>query len=188
MEFEEIAALCEDKELFGRVVTKATYTPEEAARISAAYLQIFKKQVVRTCGNCLGDALAELTALYRKNPERMEEQNNCKYQLRAGMLIRLNFGDNVYYSNANLTDKVAEEYIMAKPSRLSDFEKYPESIVKKIETSAKSEAKKPAKSAKGNKKASAKSEAKKPEAEPVQEPTDGNGEPKEPENNEEPQS
>ncbi|MBD5131897.1 MAG: hypothetical protein HDT28_04815 [Clostridiales bacterium] len=133
LEFEEIASLCEDRELFGRVVSNATYTPQEAARIGVAYLQIFKKQIVQTCGNCVGDALSELVALYRKNPERMKEQNTCKYQLRAGMLIRLHFGDNVYYSNANLTDKVAEEYIMAKPSRLSNFSKYPESIVKKIE-------------------------------------------------------
>lgn len=133
LKFEDISSLCEDKELFGRVVSKATYTPQEAARISAAYLQIFKRQVVRTCGNCLGDALAELVAFYCKDKERMKEQQECTYQLRAGMLIRMNFGDNVYYSNANLTDKVAEEYILANPSRLSDFAKYPASIVKKIE-------------------------------------------------------
>lgn len=133
LEFEQIEALCKDRDLFGRVVTQVKYTPQEAALIGAAYLQIFKRQIVQTCGNCVGDALSELVALYRKNPEKMEEQNTCKYQLRAGMLIRLKFGDNVYYSNANLTDKVAEEYIMAKPSRLSDFEKYPDSILKKIE-------------------------------------------------------
>lgn len=178
LEFEEIAALCEDKELFGRVVSKATYTDDEAARISAAYLQIFKKQVVRTCGNCLGDALAALVSMYRKYPERMKEQNDCKYQLRAGLLIRLNFGDNVYYSNANLTDKVAEEYILANQSRLSDFAKYPESILKKIETAkpkAESDKPKASKSGKGGKKNAAKpkTEAKQPEAEPVEEPADG---------------
>lgn len=132
--FDEIAALCEDRELFGRVVTQARYTHEEAARISAAFAQIYKRQVVRTCGNCLGDALAEMVALYRKNKEQMRKQNECRYTLRAGMLIRLNFGDSVYYSNANLTDEVAEKYIMAKPSRLADFSKYPESIVKRIES------------------------------------------------------
>lgn len=132
IDFGQIESLCEDRELFGKVVTKGTYTPDEAALIGAAYLQIFKKQVVRTCGNCLGDALTELVALYRKNREQMKEQNECRYRLRAGLLIRLNFGDSVYYSNANLTDKVAEEYILANPSRLSDFESYPESIEKKI--------------------------------------------------------
>lgn len=185
LEFEEIAALCEDRELFGRVVSKATYTPQEAAQIGAAYLQIFKRQIVQTCGNCVGDALAELVALYRKNPEKMKEQNSCNYKLRAGMLIRLKFGDNVYYSNANLTDKVAEEYIMAKPSRLSDFEKYPESIVKKIEATATETAKTTrAKGTKtGNKKTTTTGGRKRkkanpaPEsaevAEPAQEPTDG---------------
>lgn len=133
LDFEQIAALCEDKDLFGRVVSKGTYTPQEAALIGAAYLQIFKRQIRQTCGNCVGDALAELVALYRKNPNQMKDQNQCHYKLRAGMLIRLKFGDNVFYSNANLTDKVAEAYILAKPSRLSDFEKYPESITKKIE-------------------------------------------------------
>lgn len=135
LDFEQIISLCEDRELFGRVVSQATYTPQEAARISAAYLQIFKKQVIKTCGNCLGDALAELVALYRKSKGQMKEQNDCQYQLRAGMLIRMKFGDNVYYNNANLTNKVAEEYIMAKPSRLADFSKYPERILKKIEAS-----------------------------------------------------
>lgn len=141
--------MCEDKAMFERVVTRSSYTNEEAARIGAAYLQIYKKQISRTCGNCLGDALAEMTALWRKNPTQMKKQNECRYALRAGMLFRLKFGDNVYYSNANLTDEVAEKYILDNPERLSDFQRFPPEIKEKIRGADNDEAgEKPVKSKK----------------------------------------
>lgn len=133
MSFEEITILCNNKDLFERVINYNLFSQEEAAQISAAYLQIFKRNIKKSCSNCVGDALAELRAFYFRDPEQMQKQNACRYSLRAGILIRLSCEDSAYYSNANLTDEIAEAYILAAPSRLSEFSRYPESIRKQID-------------------------------------------------------
>lgn len=134
MTYEDIEAICTDKALFSRVVTDVNASKEEAARIEAAFLLVFKKNIIRSCGNCVGDALAQLCWLYKGNPEQMKKQIQCKYRLKAGALIRLNFGDRQVYSNENLTNDIAEQYILAKPSRLGQFQKYPPSIKRKIKS------------------------------------------------------
>lgn len=136
MTYEDIEAICTDKALFSRVVTDVNASKEEAARIEAAFLLVFKKHVIRSCGNCVGDALAQLWRLHRTNPEQMKKQVECRYRLKAGALIRLNFGDRMVYSNENLTDEVAREYILAKPSRLNQFQQYPSSIKRRIREQA----------------------------------------------------
>lgn len=137
MTYEDIEAICTDKALFSRVVTDVNASKEEAARIEAAFLLVFKKHVIRNCGNCVGDALAQLWRLYKTNPEQMKKQVECRYRLKAGALIRLNFGDRMVYSNENLTDDIAREYILAKPSRLNQFQQYPSSIKRRIRGQAK---------------------------------------------------
>lgn len=139
MTYEEIESLCADRALFSRVVTDMNASKEEAARIEAAFLLVFKKRVVRSCGNCIGDALAQLWRLYRTNPEQMKKQVECRYRLKAGALIRLNFGDREVYSNENLTDDIARQYILAKPSRLGQFQQYPSSIKRRIREQAKNQ-------------------------------------------------
>lgn len=141
MTFEEISKLCSDKELFERVVSHNKVTSDEASRISDAFSVVFKKRVANACVNCIGDALTELVYIYTKNPEQMKKQVETKYLLKAGVLIRMKYGESKMYSNANLTDEVAEKYIIeAEPqtemgfaSRLDDFQKKPEDIVKKVE-------------------------------------------------------
>lgn len=131
MLFEDIAVLCEDRELFSRAVTELRTTREEAARIKAAFRVVFKREVRETCGNCIGDALVQLRALYKQDKEQMKKQCECRYALKAGVLIRLNYGDAEFYSNANLTDEVAEAYIAADPSRRAQFQKLPEDAERK---------------------------------------------------------
>lgn len=132
MTYEEVVRVCTDRELFTRVVSLVRYSEEDADRIRSAYMATYKKEVNRTCGNCLGDALAELIHFNRKDSEQMKKQIECRYRLRAGMLIRLGFGDNKYYSNANLTDEVAEKYILANPERIDDFQTVPDDMYDKI--------------------------------------------------------
>lgn len=132
MTYEEVVRVCTDRELFTRVVSLVRYSEEDADRIRSAYMATYKKEVNRTCGNCLGDAIAELIHFYRKDNVQMKKQIECRYRLRAGMLIRLGFGDNRYYSNANLTDEVAERYILANHERIEDFQTVPDDIYEKI--------------------------------------------------------
>ena len=48
MTYEDIEAICTDKALFSRVVTDVNASEEEAARIEAAFLLVFKKRFNRT--------------------------------------------------------------------------------------------------------------------------------------------
>lgn len=77
-----------------------------------------------SCQTCYHDAVIEIYLQLKKNIMA----NECKYRLRAGFIINTPAIKGVY-SNANLTDKVAEKYLELFPQKASMFEKLPEKPV-----------------------------------------------------------
>ena len=77
-----------------------------------------------SCQTCYHDAVIEIYLQLKKNIMA----NDCKYRLRAGFIINTPAIKGVY-SNANLTDKVAEKYLELFPQKASMFEKLPEKPV-----------------------------------------------------------
>lgn len=78
-----------------------------------------------TCQQCYHDAVIEIY-LHLKNNKTMAKK--CNYRLRAGFVISCpDFRNGKIYTNDNLTDAVAKEYLKKYPSQEIMFQQLPES-------------------------------------------------------------
>ncbi|CAG9926618.1 hypothetical protein [Bacteroides ovatus] len=85
----------------------------EKSEIELMYQQVLGKDFVKTsCNDCYRDAVIEMY-LYLKRTGNMKEKSN--YTLKNGVLLQTEFGSNTMYTNANLTDEVAENYLAKDP-------------------------------------------------------------------------
>ena len=82
----------------------------------------FLHREVSGCSSCFTDAYLELLHLKIQN---VMEKLKCKFELRAGAMAWV--GNN-YYTNANLSDAVALEWINKDPSRVEMFRVLPEDL------------------------------------------------------------
>lgn len=97
------------------------------SEIELMYRQVLNKEFVKTsCNDCYHDAIIEMY-LYLKRTGNMKQKSN--YTLKNGVLLQAEFGSNTMYTNANLTDEVAENYLAKNPkgeilfaSLLTDWE------------------------------------------------------------------
>lgn len=81
--------------------------------IELMYREVLGKDFVKTsCNDCYRDAVIEMY-LYLKRMGNMKEKSN--YTLKNGVLLQTEFGSNTMYTNANLTDEVAENYLAKNP-------------------------------------------------------------------------
>lgn len=81
--------------------------------IELMYRGVLGKDFVKTsCNDCYRDAVIEMY-LYLKRTGNMKEKSN--YTLKNGVLLQTEFGSNTMYTNANLTDEVAENYLAKNP-------------------------------------------------------------------------
>ena len=85
-----------------------------------------------TCQQCYHDALIEVY-LYLKNNKTMAKK--CNYRLRAGFIISCSdFKSGKIFTNDNLTDAVAKEYLAKYPKQEKMFQKLPETEAGTTET------------------------------------------------------
>ena len=104
------------------------YSSFDKEGITRLYMEVCGKRMRATsCQTCYHDAVIEIYLQLKKNIMA----NDCKYRLRAGFIINTPAIKGVY-SNANLTDKVAEKYLELFPQKASMFEKLPEKPVLKV--------------------------------------------------------
>lgn len=77
-----------------------------------------------TCQQCYHDALIEVY-IYLKNNKTMAKK--CNYRMRAGFIISCpDFHNGKIFTNDNLTDAVAKEYLQKYPKQETMFQKLPE--------------------------------------------------------------
>lgn len=121
MTYAEAIVLCE--ELKGRF--DHPFSPLDKHRIEQLYADALGKEFhPTTCQQCYHDALIETTLYLRKN-KRMKAK--CQYRLRAGVIINCpNFHNGEIYTNNNLTDEVAAEYLQRYPNQSDLFQALPE--------------------------------------------------------------
>jgi len=105
-----------------RVLSEALKADNALRSEVNALSRVFLKRDVSGCSSCWTDAYLELIHL---SNEIAMERTACKFELRAGVQIWL--GNN-YYTNANLTDKVALDWINKDPKRVEMFRVLPENI------------------------------------------------------------
>lgn len=104
--------------------SKASLSSSDKSEIERYYHEALGKTFHKTsCSNCYYDAAIEIY-LYLKRNGKMKEKSN--YGLKNGILLQPEFGSSNFYTNANLTDEVAEKYLAKKPSNITLFSVYPE--------------------------------------------------------------
>lgn len=119
MTYEE--ALLIVNELRGRFESGFSTSDKEA--IETLYQEVLRKEFKRTnCQDCYRDALIEVYN-YLKTEKKMKAK--CLYVLLAGVIIQ-DFANGKVYTNANLTDEVAEGYLKRFPKQIKMFQSYPE--------------------------------------------------------------
>lgn len=99
----------------------SVFTDEQRQLIADTYLTHLGKEIPNcSCRNRYTDALIEICLTF-KIPIM---NTKCRYQLLAGVIIWLG---TECYSNHNLTDEVAEEYLRSFPeAREKEFQVWPE--------------------------------------------------------------
>lgn len=103
--------------------SKASISSSERSEIENWYHEVLGKTFHKTsCGDCYRDAAIEIY-LYLKRNGKMKEQSN--YSLKNGILLQPEFGNSSFYTNANLTDEVAEKYLAKHPKNINMFSVYP---------------------------------------------------------------
>lgn len=120
-------ALSKLKELGGQ----SSYSSSDKSAIASLYQEVLDKTFVRTsCGDCYHDAVIEMYSYIRKYGKMKEKSN---YALKNGVLLQMGFGSHEMYTNANLTDEVAERYLANNPENIKYFSKYPEDWQERVE-------------------------------------------------------
>lgn len=144
MTVEEAKTLCE--ELRGRFDSPFSFLDKQ--NIERLYREVLGKQFVKTtCQRCYHDALIEIY-LYLKRNNAMKER--CNARLRAGFIITCPaFHDGKIFTNDNLTDEIAAEYLEQFPDKAVFFAQKP--VIVKETVVVKDDVRKPVKTKKTKK-------------------------------------
>lgn len=96
----------------------------DKAVIETLYFEVTRKRFVpTTCQQCYHDALIEI---YLKLKKEKAMPKTCNYAMKAGFIISCpDFYHGKIFTNENLTDKVAHEYLKKYPHMESYFQKIP---------------------------------------------------------------
>lgn len=87
------------------------------------YYRLYGREISnRGCSDCYRDAYMEIR-IKLKRDQAMPKISN--YKLKAGAVISF-FGESVAYTNANLTDEVAERYLAKNANNASMFAELPD--------------------------------------------------------------
>lgn len=108
---------------------EAGFSTSDKESIAELYSEVLRKELKRTnCNDCYRDALIEVY-IYLRTEKKMKAK--CAYSLLAGVIIQ-DFENGKVYTNANLTDEVAEGYLKRFPKQIQMFAKYPENWEERI--------------------------------------------------------
>lgn len=101
---------------------QSEFSTSEKAAIEEIYFAVFGRSIPNcNCPNRHRDAVIELR-IFIKNHSTMEKK---KYVLKAGVVIQPS-GTSEVYTNDNLTDAVAEQFLKERPGARGLFEVIPE--------------------------------------------------------------
>ena len=99
----------------------ASLSSSDKAEIESLYALVLDKKFVRTsCSDCYHDAVIEMSVYLNKNGKMKEKS---EYGLKNGVVLQMEFGSSEMYTNANLTDEIAEKYLERYPDNIKYFSK-----------------------------------------------------------------
>ncbi|WP_455996374.1 hypothetical protein [Phocaeicola barnesiae] len=110
----------------------ASLSSSDKAEIESLYALVLDKKFVRTsCSDCYHDAVIEMSVYLNKNGKMKEKS---EYGLKNGVLLQMGFGSAEMYTNANLTDEVAEKYLAKYPDNIKYFSKKPDDWEERVQS------------------------------------------------------
>lgn len=110
----------------------ASLSSSDKAEIENLYVLVLDKKFVRTsCSDCYHDAVIEMSVYLNKNGKMKEKS---EYGLKNGVLLQMGFGSAEMYTNANLTDEVAEKYLAKYPDNIKYFSKKPDDWEERVKS------------------------------------------------------
>ncbi|MDM8232323.1 hypothetical protein QUW56_02775 [Phocaeicola barnesiae] len=110
----------------------ASLSSSDKAEIESLYALVLDKKFVRTsCSDCYHDAVIEMSVYLNKNGKMKEKS---EYGLKNGVLLQMGFGSEEMYTNANLTDEVAEKYLAKYPDNIKYFSKKPDDWEERVKS------------------------------------------------------
>lgn len=119
MTAEEITKMLQELE----GVDKRALTLEQKSTISELYSVVLQKEFRATsCNDCYSDAVIEMLCYLRRHGEVKPVR---KYRLKAGALLQHGFGSSVFYTDMNITDDVAREFLRNDKSLVTQFSSLP---------------------------------------------------------------
>lgn len=135
MERSEVISLC--RKWIG--AEASALSADDKALIAYLYREIVGKPIKNCrCKNKYSDALTEI---YRRIKTEERNMARSKYELKAGVIIMLK-GDTTPYTNDNLTDKVAKQFLKEHPAAVGRFAVIPsEEDAPKVKKTRKAKAK-----------------------------------------------
>lgn len=105
------------------------FSSSDKSNIELLYRKVLRKDFVKTsCNDCYRDAVIEIYS-YLKKEGKMK--NKCDYSLKNGVLLQV-FGSNEMYTNANLTNEAAENFLRKNPQGENLFAHLPEDWEERI--------------------------------------------------------
>ena len=109
----------------------ASLSYSDKAEIERLYKEVLDKKFIRTsCNDCYRDAVIEMNVYLKKNGSMKEKS---EYGLKNGALLQMGFGSSEMYTNANLTDEIAEKYLAKNPGGIKFFAKKPEDWEERVQ-------------------------------------------------------
>ena len=110
----------------------ASLSSSDKAEIESLYALVLDKKFVRTsCSDCYHDAVIEMSVYLNKNGKMKEKS---EYGLKNGVVLQMEFGSSEMYTNANLTDEVAEKYLAKYPDNIKYFSKKPDDWEERVKS------------------------------------------------------
>lgn len=116
-------ALARANELRGRS-NSSPFNSQEKRSIEELHREVIGYDMKpTTCHNCYNDALILIILRLKKTTAMAKDR---QYTLRNGFIIHSPiFHQGAIYTNANLTDEVAKEYLERFPANITMFSKMP---------------------------------------------------------------
>ena len=114
---------------------KKERTIDRKRKIRIAYKKLFGKEMQGSCPTCYIEAMLEIVKSFKKlNIEEMATPKG--YELKRGYLASFDFGAAFNgiksFTNDQLTDELAEEYLKRYPERIIYFARTPGPIVPNV--------------------------------------------------------
>jgi len=128
MSLDEAKRILEDV----RTRFNSAFSPADKDTIARLYEAVMGKRFrATTCQRCYHDAVIEITLYLRKNNIMAQEK---AYIMKSGFVISCpDFHNGKIFTNENLTDEIAAEYLELYPNRKQFFARVPDKPVKKAQ-------------------------------------------------------